>query len=81
MFIYGDFSDKDSKVDQHSFYRDDNGFIWKLETVTKNMIKIICTRTVGKLPSLGCGRLVHESGGKNTADIIYTSALPAEANP
>ena len=81
MFIYGDFSDKESSVDQHSFYRDENGFVWKLETVTKNMIKIICTRIVGKLPSFDGGRLVHESGGQNTADIVYTSAKYAEANP
>ncbi len=81
MYIYGDFSDKNPTVDQHSFYRDENGFIWKLETVTANMMKIICTRIVGKLPSLDGGRLVHESGGKNTADIVYTSAKNAEANP
>lgn len=81
MFLTGDFSDKDPSVDQHSFYRDENGFVWKLESITATRLKVICTRVVGKLPSLAGGRLVHESGGKNTADIVYTAASYAEANP
>jgi hypothetical protein len=81
MYIDGDFSDKDPTVDQHSFYTDSGGFDWKLESITKSRIKLICTRVVGKLPSFNGGRLVHKSGGKNTGDIVYTKAEYAEANP
>lgn len=81
MNIYGDFSDKVAAVDQHSHYRDENGEVWKLETVTPTRIKLICYRAAAKLPSLEGGRLVHESGGKNLGDIVYTSAERADANP
>lgn len=81
MFIFGDFSDKESSVDQHSFYRSENGFVWKLESVGKDMMKIIAERYCGVLPSRAGGRLTHVSGGKNTADIVYTAAKYAEGNP
>lgn len=81
MNLYGDFSDKDPTVDQHSFYRDEAGELWKLETIGKNKMKVICQNALGKLPTLEGGRLVHASGGKNLGDILYTSAERADANP
>ncbi|MBE6696745.1 MAG: SGNH/GDSL hydrolase family protein [Ruminococcaceae bacterium] len=81
MNIYGDFSDKDSTVDQHSSYKDENGQLWKLETITPTKMKIICHSALGVLPSTEGGRLVHESGGQNLGDIVYTSAERADANP
>ncbi len=81
MNIYGDFSDKKAAVDQHSHYKDENGRVWKLETVTPTRIKLICYEAIAKLPSTEGGRLVHESGGENLGDIVYTSAERADANP
>lgn len=81
MIITGEFSDKVAAVDQHSLYRSENGFLWKLETITEKEIKIICTAGMGRLASCEGGRLVHESGGENTADIVYTSARHTNANP
>ena len=81
MILEGDFSDKEESVDQHSTYTDANGMIWKLESISKNKMKIICRSAFGKLPSLDGGRLVHESGGKNTGDVVYTSATRADSNP
>ncbi len=81
MFITGDFSDKTPNVDQHSFYRDENGEQWKLETVMPAKIKVICESTNNvELPANG-GRLVHISGGVNHSDIVYTSAVFSNANP
>lgn len=81
MNIYGDFSDKNPAVDQHSFYTDEHGQTWKLETITPTKIKIICTNALGKLASTEGGRLVHKSGGENLGDIVYTSAERADSNP
>ena len=81
MNLYGDFRDKDPAVDQHSSYRDENGVLWKLETVTPERIKVICHSALGELPSTEGGRLVHATGGKNLGDIVYTSAERADANP
>ena len=81
MIISGDFSDKNATMDQHSTYRSENGFVWKLETISQKEIKIICTAGMGRLPSMDGGRLVHESGGENTADIVYTAARHTNANP
>lgn len=41
MIIYGDFSDKKSEVDQHSFYSDKNGFIWKPETIGAERMSVL----------------------------------------
>lgn len=81
MNLYGDFSDKDPTVDQHSSYRDENGTLWKLETITPTRIKVICHSALGALPSRDGGRLVHATGGENLGDIVYTSAEQADANP
>ena len=81
MNIYGDFSDKDARVDQHSFYKDACGGLWKLESISKSRIKIISTSALGVLPSTEGGRLVHQTGGKNLGDIVYTSAERADSNP
>ena len=81
MIIYGDFSDKDPTVDQHSSYADERGLLWKLETITPTKMKIICHNALGVLPSVTGGRLTHATGGKNTGDIVYTSAERADANP
>lgn len=81
MNLYGDFSDKDPLIDQHSSYRDENGELWKLETVTKTKIKVICQNALGVLPSTEGGRLTHASGGGNLSDIVYTSAERADSNP
>lgn len=81
MVLTGDFRDKDPTVDQHSSYRDENGALWKLETITPTGMKIICHSALGVLPSTAGGRLVHATGGENTADIVYTSAECADANP
>ncbi len=81
MILEGDFSDKREAVDQHSTYRDENGAIWKLESISPSKMKIICRSALGKLPSENGGRLVHEAGGENTADIVYTAAHRADSNP
>ena len=81
MNIYGDFSDKNPEVDQHSTYRDEKGQIWKLETLTPTKMKIICANALGVLPSTEGGHLVHENGGENLGDIVYTSAECADSNP
>ena len=82
MNLYGEFSDKIPAVDQHSSYQDENGQIWKLETITPTKIKII--RQYYPHPvalSTEGGRLTHVSGGQNLGDIVYTSAGRADANP
>ena len=81
MILSGDFSDKDPAVDQHSSYRDENGLLWKLETITPTNMKIISHNALGVLPSTAGGRLVHATGGENLGDIVYTSAERADANP
>ena len=81
MILTGDFSDKDPAVDQHSSYRDENGMLWKLETITPTKMKIICHNALGVLPSTEGGRLVHATGGENLGDIVYTAAERADANP
>ncbi len=80
MYVYGDFADKNEAEDQHSFYSDDVGGIWKLEAITKNRIKLIRTAHGGTLPEAP-GVLHHASGGTNHADIVYTEAKIAESNP
>ena len=81
MILSGDFSDKVESVDQHSTYQDENGALWKLESISRDRMKIICRSALGKLPSEEGGRLVHVSGGENTKDIVYTSATRANSNP
>ncbi len=81
MILSGDFSDKDAAVDQHSSYRDENGNLWKLESISPTRMKIICHSALGVLPSTEGGRLVHATGGENLGDIVYTSAKQADANP
>ena len=44
MIISGDFSDKNAAVDQHSTYRSENGFLWKLETISEKEMKISARR-------------------------------------
>jgi hypothetical protein len=81
MIIKGDFGDKVPTVDQHSFYRDENGVQWKLETIMPNAIKVICeSQTKVELSATG-GCLTHVSGGVNHSDIIYTSAVFSNSNP
>ncbi len=80
IYIYGDFSDKDEIGDQHSFYSDDIGGTWKLESIQPDRIKLIRTAWGGTIPPAP-GVLHHESGGTNHADIVYNEATRAEANP
>lgn len=79
MFIYGDFSDKTEALDQHSFWEDALGTVWKLESVTASCAKLIHERGGRELPP--AGRLVHVSGGTSHADLVYTRAEQADANP
>ena len=81
MILTGDFRDKVADVDQHSFYADETGRKWKLESIAPDRIKIICESALGVLPSVEGGRLTHASGGQNHGDIVYTSAHRADANP
>ena len=81
MILTGNFSDKEEAVDQHSTYRASNNTLWKIEWVTATEMKIICTGAAGALPSTAGGTLTHVSGGVNHADIVYTSARQADANP
>lgn len=81
MILSGDFRDKHKDHDQHSFYRDEQGGVWKLETIAESRMKVICTSALGALPSVKGGRLTHASGGVNHGDIVYTSATRADANP
>ena len=81
MILTGNFADKNDAEDQHSYYKDSNGQLWKIEYVTATEMKVICTSATGKLPSTAGGTLTHNSGGVNHADIVYTSARQADANP
>lgn len=78
-YIYGDFSDKSEQGDQHSFYKDENGIVWKIEAITPTRIKLI--RETWCEPTPPVGVLRHESGGTNNGDILFTSCEYAEANP
>lgn len=79
MFAEGDFADKNEALDQHSFWRDGGGTVWKLESVTPTRAKLIHERGGGELPPAGV--LTHVSGGKNHADMVYSGARQADANP
>lgn len=81
MILSGDFSDKEESVDQHSTYQDENGELWKLESISNDRMKIICRSALGKLPSVDGGRLTHVSGGAHMGDVVYTSAICADSNP
>ena len=81
MILTGNFTDKNDAQDQHSYYKDTNGLLWKIEYVTATEMKVICTSATGKLPSTSGGTLTHNSGGINHKDIVYTSARQADANP
>ena len=78
-YIYGDFSDKSERGDQHSFYKDENDVVWKIESIKPTRIKLI--RVTWCEPTPPVGVLRHESGGTNHGDIVFTSCDYAEANP
>lgn len=76
--IYGNFDKTDA--DQHSLYKDEAGNVWKLESISEGEIKIIMEAGAPRtLPSFG--RLVHESGGENSEDIVYSSSAETAGNP
>ena len=80
MILSGDFRDKKEETDRHSMWRDEAGALWKLEWITATEMKVIATHAATKLPDTK-GRLTHVSGGMNTADIVFTDARHAHANP
>ncbi len=80
MILSGDFRDKREEVDQHSTWQDEAGARWKLEWVTDTEMKVIAENILAKLPAES-GRLTHVTGGENTADIVFTDARQANANP
>lgn len=79
MYMQGDFSDKEEACDQHSTWRDGRGNEWKLESVSETRAKLIYLSGGGTLPE--AGRLTHLLGGVHHADMVYTDATLADANP
>lgn len=85
MYINGSFDA--GALTQHSVYRDANGQLWKLETVTATRIKLIAVQNVEGTLDVSCtalpesGTLCYEGGGASAARIEYTSSEYAEGNP
>ena len=76
--VFGDFRKTDA--DQHSQYEDEAGNLWKLESVSPTVIKLILVN--GKAYALPTsGRLFHRTGGENREDIVYSSSEELAGNP
>ena len=95
-FVYINGNYASLNLTQHSFYKDDNGQIWKLEHIDDNKLKLIAVTEVGGNVNTSCkglnvdskgnvpstGKLTLFSGGANDAQTLtYTSVSPAEGNP
>lgn len=86
VYINGDYSSL--MLSQHSFYRDSNGQIWKLETIEDTRLKLIAVNSVGGnidttcngIPASGSLTLVSGSTG-DAQTISYSSTAYAEGNP
>ena len=86
VYISGDYSSL--ALSQHSFYRDSNNQIWKLETIEEERLKLIAVNSVGGNIDTSCkeipasGSLTLVSGAADDAKTIsYTSTAYAEGNP
>ncbi len=95
VYITGNFGSL--TLSQHSFYKDKNGAIWKLEAIEGNKLKLIAVTSVGGNVNTSCkglnvasdgksvpqsGELTLVSGGANDAKTLSYSAVEyAEGNP
>lgn len=78
MWVYCDHN-KDTK-DQHSLWKDENGGIWKIETVCPSRIKMIRQEPFKELPA-NSGKLVHTANAEHPLDIEYTAFQKVSNNP
>lgn len=87
VYILGDFSSLE--LSQHSFYKDANNALWKLESIEESRIKLIAVKEVGgnvdtsrkEIPASGELTKVSSAGANDDAKIKYTATAKAEGNP
>ena len=95
IYINGNYASLD--LTQHSFYKDGNGQIWKLEHITDNKLKLIAVFEIGgnvdttckglnvdsegNVPSTGKLTLLSGGGANDAQTLTYTSVSVAEGNP
>ena len=66
--------------DQESLYVDANGILWQLETIEETQLKLKKYGDIsGTMPA--SGTLTYLSGGMDTSDIVFKSAVPETGNP
>ena len=69
-----------TESDQESVYRDANGVLWQLETLEPTQLKMKKYEdAAGTMPA--SGTLTYVSGGVDTSDIVFKSAVPETGNP
>ena len=75
-----------TKLAQHSVYRDGQGQYWKVETIERTRLKLICVTSNGATnvdakEMHASGTLNLYSGDTTVTSIPYTNAVAAEGNP
>lgn len=78
MMIYSNHNKSDN--DQHSLWKDENGGIWKLETILEGKIKLIRQQPFADIIPKS-GTLHHMSNAVNSEPIVYTDAQSTVRNP
>ena len=94
VYVMGDYTGV--KLSQHSFYRDCNDHIWKLESISDTKLKLIAVDEVGGgvdssckglnikddvIPNEGTLHLASAAGADDAETISYTACAFAEGNP
>ncbi len=87
VYILGNFASLE--LSQHSFYKDGNGALWKLESIEESRIKLIAVKEVGGnvdtsrkvIPASGELTKVSSAGANDAGKIKYNSTAAAEGNP
>ena len=87
IYVLGNFSSLE--LSQHSFYQDENGALWKLESIEDTKIKLIAVKSVGgnvdtsrkEIPASGELTKVSSAGANDAERIKYAATAPAEGNP
>lgn len=95
-FVYVNGEYASLKLSQHSFYKDKNDQIWKLETITDTCLKLIAVDSVGggvdfrckglnikdgEIPASGTLTLLASGGVDDAEEISYSATAFAEGNP
>ena len=67
-------------IDQHSIWKDENGYLWKLETIEKERLKFNRMMHRGQKPDSGT-TLFHIENAQNTSKIVVDQSKYESRNP